>query len=163
MAMIFVGFLYAAISAAIVSWLWPGMGLFAFLSFVVGWGVGITNTVALQRRHPELVLPAEWKWVRPRYKPLELGENDYEITLFEFIRGQVEVIIMGVPLSLFLAGLAGLLWPSVRWEVFGVAFGLWTILMVFAILNAIKRGRAQPESSNHALELTADRNETPLP
>jgi hypothetical protein len=139
LAMILVGLILGNVSAAIVSWVWPGMGLLAFITFVVSWATQMTNTIVLQARHPELVLPAHWVWVKIRYKPLELEKGEYEVTLTEFIRGQIALIILGVPGSLLLAGVSGLLWSSGRWQTFAVVFGLWTVIMGMGILSAINK------------------------
>ena len=143
-AMMLTGLLYGAVLAGAVSYVWTGMGSVAFVSFVIGWAVGMTNTIALQRRHPQLIYAAGWKWIKPRYKPSKIGKDEYEITLVEFIRGRIEVIIIGVPLSLFIAGLAGLLWPTERVRVFTIVFGTWALLIVLSTMKAISR-TASPE------------------
>jgi hypothetical protein len=138
-AVVLVGIILGGVSSAIVGWLWPGMGLFVFITFLVSWGVERINTIALERRHPELVLSPGWKRVKVRYKPLKLGDDEYEISLAEFIRGQVALVIFGVPLSLFVAGLIGTSWPNGKWPAFLVVFGLWAAMMIIGILSAIKR------------------------
>ena len=117
-AEVLVGIILAGLSAAVISWLWPGMGLPVFIIFLVSWELYGFNTRALKRRHPDLILSPVWKWVKVRYKPLELGGEEYEISLTEFIRGQIALIIFGIPLSLFVAGLIGKLWSESRWPVF---------------------------------------------
>src|SRR5262249_32812370 len=75
------------------------------------------------------------------YRPFQLGDNEYEVTLTEFIRGQIAPIIFGIPLSLFVAGLVGTLWPTGRWPVFVVVFGVWGTMMIMGILSApLERG-----------------------
>jgi hypothetical protein len=133
------GIIYAAILAALTGWLWPGTGIFVFVSFLAGWGLGMINTIALERRHPELILPPTWTIVKVRYKPWQLGSNEYEITLTEFVRGQIELIIHGIPLGLLAGGLVGVLWPTGRCLVFMIVFGLWTLLMIAGIIWAIQR------------------------
>jgi hypothetical protein len=135
-AVVFVGIILGGVFSAIVSWLWPGMGLPVFITFLLSWGVERINTIALERRHPELVLSPGWKRVKVRYKPLELGDGEYEISLTEFIRGQIALIIFGIPLSLFVAGLIGALWPTGRWPVFLIVFGFWTALMIATVVKA---------------------------
>lgn len=134
-----VGVIFAALSWAVIGWLWPGMGLPAFIAFLVSWSLEGANTRALERRHPELILLPGWKRVKVRYKPLDLGENEYEITLGEFIRAQIALIILGIPFSLFVAGLVGLPWPDGRWPVFLVVFGVWAAFMVMGIVWAINK------------------------
>jgi hypothetical protein len=80
-----------------------------------------------------------WKRVKVRYKPLKVGDDEYEISHVEFIRGQIALVIFRVPLSLFVAALIGTSWPNGRWPLFLVVFGLWTAMMIIGILNAIKR------------------------
>jgi ABC-type antimicrobial peptide transport system permease subunit len=138
-AVVLVGILLAVLSSIIVGWLWPGMGLPVFITFLVSWGVERINTIALERRHPELVLSPGWKRVKVRYKPLELGEDQYEISLTEFIMGQIALIIFGVPLSLFVAGLIGIIWPAGRWPVFVLVFAVWSAVMLMGILSAINK------------------------
>jgi hypothetical protein len=138
-AVVVVGFILASVSSAIVDWVWPGMGLIVFVTFLASWGVERANTIALERRHPELVLSRGWKRVKVRYKPSELGEDEYELSLAEFITGQIALIIFGIPVSLFLAGLVGILWPTVRWPVFLVVFSAWSVAMLIGIINAIKK------------------------
>ena len=133
-AVVLVGIILGGVSSVIVGWLWPGMGFFVFITFLLSWGVERINTIALERRQPELVLSPSWKRVKLRYKPLELGDDEYEISLTEFIRGLIALIIFGIPLSLFLAGLIGTLWPTTRWPVSIVIFGLWTTMMVIGIV-----------------------------
>jgi len=138
-AVALVGIILGGLSSGTVGWLWPGMSLPVFVAFLVAWGVERINTIALDRRHPDLILSTGWKRIKVRYKPLQLGDKEYEVTLTEFIRGQIALIIFGIPLSLFVAGLVGTLWPSGRWPVFVVVFGLWATMMVMGILSAIRK------------------------
>lgn len=138
-AVVLVGIILDGAAWATMGWLWPGMGLPTFIIFLVGWAVERVNTIALERRHPELILSPGWVRLKLRYKPLELRENEYEISLTEFIRGQVALIIFGIPLSLFVAGLVGIAWPTGRWPVFLGVFGVWVVLMLMGILSAINK------------------------
>jgi hypothetical protein len=74
--------------------------------------------------------------VRVRYKPLYLRQDEYEITLSEFIRGAIALIVMGIPLSLFVAGLIGKFWSEIRRPVFLIVFGFWTALMIATVVKA---------------------------
>jgi hypothetical protein len=139
LAMVIMGIIYAAILAVLTGSLWPGTGLFVFVLFLAGWGLGMVNTIALERRHPELILPSTWTFIKVRYKPWQLRNNEYEITLAEFVRGQLELIIYGVPLGLFVGGLVGILWPTGKWLAFMIVFGVWTALMIAGIISAIQR------------------------
>jgi hypothetical protein len=139
LAVVLVGFILGGLSSVIVGWLWPGMGLAVFITFLVSWGVERINTIALERRHPGLVLSPGWTRVKVRYKPFELEDGEYEISLAEFLRGQVALIIFGIPLSLFVAGLVGILWPTGRWPVFVIVFGVWAAIMVMGIVSAINK------------------------
>jgi hypothetical protein len=114
LAEVLVGIIFAGLSAAVTGWLWPGTGLAVFITFLVSWELEGINTKALKRRHPELILSPVWRWVRIRYKPLHLGEHEYEVTLSKYIRGGIALIIMGIPLSLFVAGLVGKFWLWIR-------------------------------------------------
>ena len=105
------------------------MGLPVFVMFLLSWGVERINTIALERRHPELILSPGWKKVKVRYRPLELGNDEYEISL----------IIIGVPVGLFVAGLIGILSPASRWPVFFVVFGVWAALMLAGIVSALQK------------------------
>ena len=107
-AVVLVGIILAGLLSALTGWLWPEMGLPVFVMFLLSWGVERINTIALERRHPELILSPGWKKVKVRYRPLELGNDEYEISL----------IIIGVPVGLFVAGLIGILSPASRWPVF---------------------------------------------
>ena len=138
-AVVLVGIILGGALSVIVGWLWPGMGLFVFIVFLLAWGMERINTIALERRHPELVLSPGWKCVKLRCKPLELGDDEYEISLTEFIRGQIALIIFGLPLSLFVAGLIGPLWPTGKWPVFVAVYGVWAATMIMGILSAIKK------------------------
>jgi hypothetical protein len=80
-----------------------------------------------------------WKKVKVRYRPLELGNDEYGISLAEFIRGQIALIIIGVPVGLFAAGLIGILSPASRWPVFFVVFGVWAALMLAGIVSALQK------------------------
>jgi hypothetical protein len=133
------GVILASLSAAITSWLWPGSGFPVFIVFLVSWGVERINTIALERRHPELISSRRWKRVKVRYKPAHLGNDEYETTLSEFILGQIALILFGVPVALLLAGVVGQLFPTDRWLVFYVVFGVWTVLMVAGIVSAIQK------------------------
>ena len=115
------------------------MGLPVFVMFLLSWGVERINTIALERRHPELILSPGWKKVKVRYRPLDLGNDEYEISLAEFIRGQIALIIIGVPVGLFVAGLIGILSPASRWPVFFVVFGVWAALMLAGIVSAFQK------------------------
>ena len=137
------GIIYAAILTVLTGWLWPGTGIFVFVSFLAGWGLGMINTIALERRHPELILPPTWTLVKVRYKPWQLCQNEYEITLGEFIRGQIELIVYGVPFGLLVGGLVGILWPHGKWLAVLIFFGLWTALMVAGIVWAIQRRKLE--------------------
>jgi hypothetical protein len=139
LAMVIMGIVYAAILAVLTGWLWPGTGVFVCVLFLTGWGLGMVNTLALERRHPELILPPAWTIVKVRYKPWQLGNNEYEITLTEFIRGQIELVIYGASLGLFVGGLFGVLWPTGRWLVFIIVFGVWTFFMIAGVVAAIQR------------------------
>jgi hypothetical protein len=132
----------------LTGWLWRGTGVVVFVLFLAGWGLGIVNTIALERRHPKLILPPTWTIVKVRYKPWQLDNNEYEITLTEFIRGQIELVIYGVPLGLLVGGLVGLLWPTGRWLVFIVVFGVWTFLMIAGIVAAIQRQKLAEDLTN---------------
>jgi len=134
-----VGIILAGLFAAVIGWLWPGMGLPALVMFLLFLGFDTVNTVALERRHPELILSPGWKYVGIRYKPLQLGQDEYEVTRTEFIRGQIALIILGIPLSLLFAGLVGILWPGGRWPVFLVVFGVWAAIMLMGIVGAIQK------------------------
>jgi hypothetical protein len=107
-AVVLVGIILAGLLSALTGWLWPEMGLPVFVMFLLSWGVERINTIALERRHPELILSPGWKKVKVRYRPLELGNDEYEISL----------IIIGVPVGLFVEGLIGILSPASRWPVF---------------------------------------------
>ena len=72
----------------------------------VAWGLGIVNTVAIERRHPELILPSTWTYIKVRYKPWQLSQKEYQITLGEFVRGQIELIVYGAPVGLLVGGWA---------------------------------------------------------
>ena len=133
------GIILGGVAWAVIGWLWPEMGLPAFIMFLVAWGVERVNTIALERRHPELMLSPGWVRVKLRYKPLELREDEHEISLTEFIRGQIALIILGIPGSLFVAGLIGMIWPPGRWAVFLLVFGVWAAIMVMGIAWAINR------------------------
>ena len=139
LAMIIMGIIYAVILAVLIGWLWPGTGFLVFVLFLAAWGFGMVDTVALERRHPELILPSTWTFIKVRYKPSRLRNNEYEITLAEFVRGQIELIVYGVPLGLLVGGLVGILWPTGRWLVFIIVFGVWTFLMIAGIVAAIQR------------------------
>ena len=134
-----VGIILAGLLSALTGWLWPEMGLPVFVMFLLFWGVERINTIALERRHPELILSPGWKKVKVRYRPLELGNDEYEISLAEFIRGQIALIIIGVPVGLFVAGLIGILSPASRWPVFFVVFGVWAALMLAGIVSALQK------------------------
>lgn len=133
LAVVLAGIILGAIVWAIIGSLWPGMGLPAFIAFLVAWGVERVNTIALERRHPELILSPGWVRMKLRYKPLELGENEYEISRTEFIRGQVALIIFGIPLGLFVAALVGIIWPAGKWLVFIAVFTCWVAIMLLGI------------------------------
>ena len=138
-AVVLVGIILAGLLSALTGWLWPKMGLPVFVMFLLSWGVERINTIALERRHPELILSPGWKKVKVRYRPLELGNDEYEISLAEFIRGQIALIIIGVPVGLFVAGLIGILSPASRWPVFFVVFGVWAALMLAGIVSALQK------------------------
>ena len=91
-----VGIILAGLLSALTGWLWPEMGLLVFVMFLLSWGVERINTIALERRHPELILSPGWKKVKVRYRPLELGNDEYEISLAEFIRGQIALMLAGI-------------------------------------------------------------------
>jgi hypothetical protein len=126
---VLVGIILAGLLSALTGWLWPEMGLPVFVMFLLSWGVKWINTIALERRHPELILSPGWKKVKVRYRPLELGNDEYEISL----------IIIGVPVGLFVAGLIGILSPASRWPVFFVVFGVWAALMLAGIVSALQK------------------------
>jgi hypothetical protein len=128
-AVVLVGIILAGLLSALTGWLWPEMGLPVFVMFLLSWGVERINTIALERRHPELILSPGWKKVKVRYRPLELGNDEYEISL----------IIIGVPVGLFVAGLIGILSPASRWPVFFVVFGVWAALMLAGIVSALQK------------------------
>src|ERR1700693_1698960 len=86
------GIIFAGLSSAVIGFLWRGMGLPVFIIFLVSWTTEGANTIALERRHPELILSPFWKRVRVRYKPLQLSDDEYEISLTEFVRGQIALI-----------------------------------------------------------------------
>jgi hypothetical protein len=134
-----IGIILAGLLAVVTGRLWPEMGLPAFVIFLLFWGLETINRIPLERRHPELMLSPGWKYIRLRYKPLELGEGEYEVTLTEFIKGQIAMIILAIPFALFVAGLIGIVWPTGRWPVFLIVFGAWTATMVMGILSAIKK------------------------
>jgi len=134
-----VGIILAGLLGAFIGWLWPEMGLPAFVIFLLFWGLETINRIPLERRHPELIFSPSWRYVRLRYKPLRLGEGEYEVTLIEFIRGQIALIIFGMPISSLAAGLIGIIWPSVRWPVFLIVFGIWAATMGMGILSAVKK------------------------
>lgn len=134
-----IGIVVAGLLAVLIGWLWPEMGLPAFVIFLLFWSLETLNRIPLERRHPELILSPGWKRVKVRYKPLELGEDEYEMSLTEFIRGQIALIIFGIPLSLFVAALIGLIWPAGRWPVFAVVFVVWSAVMVMGILSAVNK------------------------
>jgi hypothetical protein len=136
---VLVGIILAGLLSALTGWQWPKMGLPVFVMFLSSWGVERINTIALERRHPELILSPGWKKVKVRYKPLELGNDEYEISLAEFITGQIALIIIGVPVGLFVAGLIGILSPASRWPVFFVVFGVWAALMLAGIVSALQK------------------------
>ena len=138
-AVVLVGIILAGLLSALTGWLWPKMGLPVFVMFLLSWGVERINTIALERRDPELILSPGWKKVKVRYRPLELGNDEYEISLAEFIRGQIALIIIGVPVGLFVAGLIGILSPASRWPVFFVVFGVWAALMLAGIVSALQK------------------------
>lgn len=138
-AVVLAGIILGAVVWAIIGLLWPGMGLAAFIAFLAGWGAERFNTIALERRHPELILSPGWVRMKLRYKPLELRENEYEISLIEFIRGQLAIIIFGIPLSFLIAGLVGIVWPTGRWLSFCVVFAVWAAIMVLGIVWAINK------------------------
>jgi hypothetical protein len=138
-AVVILGILLATVSAVIIAWLWPGMGLPVFVIFLVGWGIERINTAALERRHPELILTPGWKYTKVRYKPMELSEGEYEITLSEFVRGQIAMIVLGIPLALFLGGLMKLLWPTGRWLVTVVTFVVWAAIGLAGIARAMQK------------------------
>jgi hypothetical protein len=93
---VLVGIILAGLLSALTGWLWPKMGLPVFDMFLLSWGVERINTIALERRHPELILSPGWKKVKVRYRPLELGNDEYEISLAEFIRGQIALMLAGI-------------------------------------------------------------------
>jgi hypothetical protein len=136
---VLVGIILAGLLSALTGWLWPKMGLPVFVMFLLSWGVERINTIALERRDPELILSPGWKKVKVRYRPLDLGNDEYEISLAEFIRGQIALIIIGVPVGLFVAGLIGILSPASRWPVFFVVFGVWAALMLAGVVSALQK------------------------
>jgi hypothetical protein len=136
---VLVGIILAGLLSALTGWLWPKMGLPVFVMFLLSWGVERINTIALERRDPELILSPGWKEVKVRYRPLDLGNDEYEISLAEFITGQIALIIIGVPVGLFVAGLIGILSPASRWPVFFVVFGVWAALMLAGIVSALQK------------------------
>lgn len=138
-AVVLVGIILAGVAWAIIGWLWPEMGLPAFIFFLAAWGVERVNTIALERRHPELILSPAWVRFKLRYKPLELGKNEYEISLTEFIRGQIALVIFGILVALLVAGLVGVIWPTGKWPVLLAVFGLWAAIMVMGIVWAISK------------------------
>jgi hypothetical protein len=137
-AVALVGLILAGLFSAVTAWLWPGMGVPAFIAFLLSWGIERINTIALERRHPELILSPGWKYIRLRYKPPQLRDDEYEITLSELIRGQIAVVVLGVPVGLLVAGLIGLLLPPWRWPAFLIVLGVWTTLAVAGIIKAVK-------------------------
>jgi hypothetical protein len=138
-AVVLVGIILAGLSAAVVGWLWQGMGLPVFIIFLVSWSIERINTIALERRHPELILSPGWRRVKVRYRPLQLADDEYEVSLTEFILGQIVLVLLGLPVALFVAGLVGLLSSEIRWPVVFVVFGVWAALMLAGIVSAIQR------------------------
>ncbi len=134
-----VGLILAGLSGAVIGSLWPRTGLAAALAFLVAWELEGINTRALQRRHPDLILPRGWKWVRIRYKPLDVHRGEYEVNRAEFIRGQVALIIFGIPLGLFVAAVVGIIWPAGRWLIFIAVFTCWVAIMLLGIAWSITK------------------------
>lgn len=134
-----VGIVAAAVLGLVIGWVWPGMGIPGFLTFLLFWVLETVNRIPLERRHPELITSPAWKHVRLKYKPLRLGEGEYEITLIEFIRGQIAMIVLGLPIALLLGGLIGVVWPASRWPVFLFVFGAWAATMLMGVVSAIQK------------------------
>jgi hypothetical protein len=133
------GVIYAVMLATFIGWMWPGIGLPVFITFLLGWTLDSIKTLRLERRYPELISSPDCKIVRIRYKPSELGEGEYEVTLAEFITGQAALISLGIPLASLVGGLVGLLWPAGRVIVFAIILSIWTAVMLLGILHAVNK------------------------
>src|ERR1700719_107630 len=136
---VLVGFALAGLSAEIIGSVWSEMRLPVFLIFLLAWGLSGSNTIALERRHPELILSPGWKRIKVCYKPRRRDDDEYEITRSEFIRGQIAMILFGLPVALLIAGLVGIISPAGRWFVFCIFLGGWAVFMLVGIISAIQR------------------------
>jgi hypothetical protein len=125
---VIMGIVLATVLALLMNWLWPEMRIPTFVAFLIYWAFNTIDTAAAERHGIVRSSLSGWKYVRPS----DIKRAD-PITC---IWGDIGLIVLGVIISFFVAGVVGLHWPAIRWLVFLVVFGLWTATIVVATVNA---------------------------
>ena len=123
---VIMGLILAGVLYLLMAWAWPEIRVPVVIVFLLSWGFTSVDTIILRRHGHVRTTPSGWryvKWSDGSRRGMSLGER---------IWGDMAAALLGLVVSLFVAGVAGKLWPPLRWPVFFVLFALLTAVGVVA-------------------------------
>jgi hypothetical protein len=122
------GLILAALAAGLMNWLWSEMRVPVFFVFLIYWTFNSIDTSIAERAGLMRTSASGWRYFRAR----DIKNADPRTCVW----GDIASIISGIGIGFIVAGLVGLLWPTTKWLVFFLVFGLWTTTIVIGMVNA---------------------------